>query len=131
MKLTVGRLKSLILEALAPPPEQRAVGIVNDTVSAAEEFVDSLVAGSPNDDAAHRLEDLVNQAKSMAGWMRNKNPQTAPKLIRFAQLAQDVAKDTGFWHRPSFLGRDEYLEKMKQKVKRLQNAQVDVLSKKN
>lgn len=128
MKLSVSQLKSLIAEAMAPAPEQRAEGIVNDTVDAATEFVDSLVAGDVDKDAASKLQQLAAQAISLSKWLQTNHNPKAPALTKFANQAQEISKSVGFWSRPSFLGRDEYLEKMKSSVKKLQNAQIAVVS---
>ncbi len=128
MKLTVRQLKSLITEAMAPAPEQRAEGIVNDTVDAATNFVDSLVAGDVDNEAAMKLQDLASKALSLSKWLQTNHNPKAPALTKFAQTAQEISKSVGFWSRPSFLGRDEYLEKMKSSVKKLQNAQIAVVS---
>ncbi len=128
MRLTVSQLKRLIAEALAPAPEQRAQSIVNAAADAAEQFVDSLVAGDVDKAAADKFKQLADQSASIAKWMQtNRNPK-APALVRFAQTAQDISKDIGFWSRPIFFKREEYVEKMKTKVKRLQNAQVALIS---
>jgi len=128
MKLTVGQLKRILVEALAPAPEQRAQSIVDATADAAEQFVDSLVAGDVDKEAADKLKQLADQSASIAKWMQtNRNPK-APALVRFAQQAQDLSKDVGFWSRPMFFKREEYVEKMKTKVKRLQNAHVALVS---
>lgn len=128
MKITVGRLKELIREALAPPPSKRAAELVHATVDAAESYVDSLVAGNPNKEAVEKLKQLSDQTTSLARWMSSHHETMAPYLTRFATLAQDVTKDVGFWSRPAFLGRDEYVQKLKSKVRKLQNAEISVMS---
>lgn len=128
MKITVGQLKTLLAEAMAPAPEQRATGIVNDTVDTATEFVDSLVAGDVDKDAASKLKHLADQSISIAKWFQTRHDPKGPALEKFAQVAQELSKGAGFWSRPSFLGRDEYVEKMKSGVKQLQNAQVKLVS---
>lgn len=128
MKITVGQLKRLIAEAMAPPPDKRAAQLVDATVDAATAYVDSLVAGSPDKGAVERLKSLSDQTTSLARWMSSRHEKLAAPLSKFAQVAQDVTKDVGFWNRPSFLNKDEYVQKMKSKVKRLQNAQISVMS---
>jgi hypothetical protein len=131
MKLTVRQLKSLLREALAPPPARRAAQLVSSTVNAATRYVDSLVAGSPDRRSASELEDLIDQTSSMAKWMTSHREPLSPSMVRFAQLAADVGQDVGFWKRPVFFGRDDYLEKIKSKVKKLQGAQIDIVTKSN
>lgn len=128
MKITVGRLKQLIREAMAPAPTKRATDLVHATVDAAESYVDSLIAGSPDKQAVEKLKQLSDQTTSLARWMSSHHEKMAPYLTKFASLAQDVTKDVGFWSRPAFLGRDEYVEKLKSKVRKLQNAEISVMS---
>lgn len=131
MKITVGQLKTLIREAIALPPAKKAVKLVHDTVEAASEYVDSVVSGSPDGGKASELKDLIDQAESLAKWMASRREPLSPSMVRFAQLAADVGKDVGFWARPTFFKRDEYVEKMKTKVQKLQRAEVDIVSKSN
>lgn len=131
MKLTIRQLKALIQEALALPPSKKAVKLVHDTIDAAQEYVDSVVAGSPDKTKADELKELIDQAGSLAKWMASRREPLSPSMIRFAQLAADVGKDVGFWSRPMFFKRDEYVEKIKTKVKRLQNAEVDIVNRSN
>lgn len=131
MKLTYGQLRSLILEALAPSPQKRAAKLVQDTVETATKYVDSLVSGSPDRSSATKLKELIDQASSMAKWMTSHQDQVSPYLVRFAAMAQEVGKDVGFWQRPTFFGREEYVDKMKDKLQKLQRAEIDVLRRTN
>ena len=131
MKLTFGQLKRLIKEALSPSPEQRARKIVDATSDAAEHVVDSLVAGHLDKNAATELKQLSDQAEQIARFLQNHKTPASPYVVRFAQLAQDIAKNVSFWARPTFLKRDEYVQDMKTKVKNLQNAQLAISSRLN
>lgn len=129
MKIRVGKLRALIREALALQPGDKARAVANSTVDAADRFTDSLVAGSPDADAAAELKKLVDQAESLAQFLANHKDAKARPFANFVNAAKDLAADVGFWKRPAFFKREEYLQTIKDKLRRLQNAQVVMLPK--
>lgn len=128
MKTTVGKLRSLIKETLYQDPKEKADQIVQAVVDTAETYVDSLVAGHPDSDAAEQLKDLAEKSTSLAKWLASRREAKAPHVAKVASIASDVVDLTSFWKRPSFLGKDEHTERVQRLVRRLRGAHIDVVT---
>lgn len=126
MKIRLGELRSLVRERL--DPKVHAHQLVQATVDAAEGFVDSIVAGSPDKRSAADLRAHAEEITSFAKWLLSHRERNAEPVAMVAKYANDLADLSDFWKRPAFLGKEEYAGKVKDILKRMQRKQVEALS---
>lgn len=133
MKLNIKQLRFLIEKAFSngqvnPPPDRRALQVVKHVVDVASDYVDSLVAGSPDQDSEREFKQAVEQCDSISQWMRSKHVPRSAEMEAFLRQASAMANSSGFWKRPAFLGRDDYIQKMQTMLRRLNTSSLGILS---
>lgn len=117
MKICVGDLRRLIQEVASP--EAKAKNLAQTAVRAAHEYVDSVMAGKPDDERAAELKDAAPQVVSLAKWMLSHREQRAEPFAMLAKDVLDIANKSGFWKRPAFLKKDQYTDEMQAMLRRL------------
>lgn len=125
MQITIRDLRCLIREALA---EDKSVTFVEQILSLSDDYVRSLVGGHRNSSVATELVDVIDNAESYGRWLLSKHEPNAEYFYRFVEKAIEFAKSTKFWKTPVFFGRDEHVEDMQRKLKRLHSLALPVQS---
>lgn len=124
MKITLGQLRHLLREIKIDTRTQR---VVSSVANAAETYVDSVVAGSPDSQAAKALQTYAEEAANYARWMATRGEPKSDSVGQLAKHASDLAELSGFWKRPAFLGKDEYVQRLKDLLRRLQHSQIKIM----
>lgn len=124
MKIRVGDLRRLIREAA--DSKVKTQHIVQRVVDSAEEYVDSVVAGSPNKESAAELRQQAEQISSYAKYLISRREPGSDSVGMVAKYASDLAELSDFWKRPTFLGKQEYAEKLQTILRRMQKFQVNL-----
>lgn len=124
MKIRLGDLRRLIREAA--DTKARTQHIVQQVVDTAEEYVSSVVAGSPDKESAAELRQQAEQIASYAKFLIARREEGSDSVGMVAKYASDLAELSDFWKRPTFLGKQEYTEKLQGILKRMQKFQVNL-----
>jgi hypothetical protein len=123
MRIRLGKLRQLVKEAGAARQVGKTHTIVQLVAGLAERYVDSVVAGHPDGTAAKELQSQADEFAGYAKWLLNHREAGAENVAMVAKYALDIAHEAGFWQRPTFLGKSEYVEKLQALLKRMQKFQ--------
>lgn len=125
MRVKLGELRRLIREAKSDAKTQQ---VVQQVMDAAETYVDSVVAGNPDKHSAEQLRSSSEIVTGYAKWLLSHREMNAEPVAMVAKYAADLAELSDFWKRPTFLGKQEYVEKLRAILTRMQRKQVEALS---
>lgn len=126
MQIKVGTLRRLINEESSSRSDQRAKQLARNVFNAAEGYVDSLVAGQPDKVKASELQQAAPEAVALARWMLSRRERKAEFFAQFAKTAGDIADRSGFWKRPTFLNKQEYVDELQSLLRRLQRTYLEI-----
>lgn len=106
----------------------KAKAMARNAYNAAEEYVSSVVAGQPDKDRAAELKQMTPEVVSLAKWMLARREEKAEHFAQLAKTVGDIADRSGFWQRPTFLGKQEYVDQLKALMRRLERSYIEVSS---
>jgi hypothetical protein len=127
MKVTVRELRAVIQEVLNEGIHDKTRHMVDSIVETAENYVSSLTSGDRESGTAKILQQHVAEAEAYSKWLSSRNDPNAVAFAAFTKAAADLAGQSGFWKTPSFLGKTQHVEKMQQKLRRLQTLSVNLM----
>lgn len=126
MQIKVGTLRRLIREAALNKVEIKARNMAMTIFTAADGYIDSVIAGQPDKHKAAELQQAVPEAVSFAKWMLQHREHKAEPFAQLAKTASDIADKSGFWQRPAFLNKHVYVDEMQTLLRRLQRSYQEV-----
>jgi len=126
MQIKVGKLRQLIREASDNQHNAKAKQLARHVFDVAEDYVDSIVAGQPDKAKAAELQQAAPEVVALAKWMLSRREQKAELFAQLAKTAGDMADQSGFWKRPVFLNKQDYVDQMQTLLRRMQRSYVEI-----
>ena len=120
MQITEKRLRTIIKEELSRKTAVKAYRLIRDITEAADQYLKSISMKSDSPSKYHEvIKESSEELVALARWMLSRREIEGETVAKFAKVATDLTKLSGFWNRPTFFKKDSYLNEVEATIKRL------------
>lgn len=129
MQISETRIRQIIREEIeSAQTYNRVIPALRSVMTYAETFVESVLDGSRDGEAAEALTDAVQDLNLIVKLLQRARAPEASNMALFSRLATELAAKSGFWKTPAFIGRDGHGKELATQLARLKKVAKTIAS---
>jgi hypothetical protein len=118
--ITESKVRQIIREEMETiQVYKQVVPAIKSVLSFAERFVESVISGDRDSDAADGLVDATSDLKTIVKLLQKNRAPESNNMALLARLSLELADKSGFWKTPLVLGKDKHIKELATQLARM------------